>query len=117
MPQDHESPLKQYDLSALRVDLTTLTDTFQVAEACLKYATWSTRNGYQFNSAWWNEWDVKQELQRDVRLTVDGHLDPDAVKRIAYTIGQANPDSPLAAWVTAKLISTAVSQKFTAPDR
>jgi hypothetical protein len=107
-------PLKRYDFTDLYNDLTTrLVRPFDVAEACLKYATWSTRNGYRFNSAGWNEWGVTQELQRDVPLTVRATLDPAAVPRIADTIDRAKPDSPRAAWVTAKLISRGISQKFT----
>jgi hypothetical protein len=95
-------------------DLTTpLVRPFDVAEACLKYATWSTRNGYRFNSAGWDEWGVTQELQRDVPLTVRASLDPAAVPRIVDTIHRAKPDSPRAAWVAAKLISTGISQNFT----
>ena len=107
-------PLKRYDFTDLYNDLTTpLVRPFDVAEACLKYATWRTRNGYQFNSAGWNEWDITRELQRDVPLTVRATLDPVAVPRIADTIDRAKYHSPLAAWVAAKLISTGRSRKFT----
>jgi hypothetical protein len=101
----------------LRDALTTgLPGAFAVAEACLRFATLSTRDGHAFDSAnWLKELDVAQELCTLIPLHILAALDPLVLAAIADTIDRSN-DQPLAAWVTAMRISTAISQNFAASD-
>ena len=105
-----------YDLADLYSDLTTrLVGAFEVAEACLGYATWKTRDGWVFDSENWRELDVAEDLCRRVPTSIQTGLHPRVLQMIADTIvSSANP--PLAAWITAMLISVGVSRNFAAFD-
>jgi len=105
-----------YDLSNLYSDLTTrLVGAFEVAEACLGYATWKTRGGWVFGSEHWRKLDVADDLCRMVPITIQTGLHPTLLQLIADKIAtSANP--PLAAWITAMLISVGISRNFAAFD-
>jgi hypothetical protein len=114
-----------YDLAELYRDLTTrLVGAFEVAEACLGYATWETRGGrptswaptpIPFDSENWRKLDVAGDLCRLVPITIGSGLHPRLPPLIAYKIATSkNP--PLAAWITAMRISVGVSRDFTASD-
>jgi len=114
-----------YDLADLYSDLTTrLVGAFEVAEACLGYATWETRGGsptswaptpVPFDSENWRKLDVAGDLCRLVPITIRSGLHPRLPPLIAYKIATSeNP--PLAAWITAMRISVGVSRNFAASD-
>jgi hypothetical protein len=114
-----------YDLADLYRDLTThLVGAFEVAEACLGYATWETRGGrptswaptpMPFDSENWRKLDVAGDLCRLVPITIRSGLHPRLPPLIAYKIANSeNP--PLAAWITAMRISVGVSRDFAASD-
>jgi hypothetical protein len=91
-----------------------LDSAFEVAEACLRYATLCTDAGYVFDSARWRELDVVAQLQDHIGMDLGAPIHPDKLKAIAKTIKESK-EPPLAAWCTAMLISIACSQNFS-PD-
>lgn len=88
-----------------------LASTFEVAEACLRYATHCTDAGYVFDSARWRGLDVKAELEAHIGMKLGAAIHPDKLKAIAESIAKSK-EPPLAAWCTAMLISIAASQDF-----
>jgi hypothetical protein len=105
-----------YDLNNLYSDLNSrFVGAFEVAEACLGYATWKTRDGWVFDSEHWRKLDVAGDLCRMIPITIQTGLHPCLLQQIADTIfGSANP--PLAAWITAMRISVGISRNFAAFD-
>jgi hypothetical protein len=103
------------DFKALYDGLTVagLDSAFEVAEACLRYATLCTDAGYVFDSASWRGLDVKAELQAHIGMNLGAPIHPDKLKAIAKSIAKSE-EPPLAAWCTAMLISIAISQNFLA---
>jgi hypothetical protein len=106
-----------YDLDDLYSDLTkVLVGAFEVAEACLGYATWAARQGAIFDSEFWHELNVADDLCRLVPITIQTGLAPKVLQQIADTIRYKSHNPPLAAWITAMLISVGVSRDFAAFD-
>jgi hypothetical protein len=91
-----------------------LDSAFEVAEACLRYATLCTDAGYVFDSARWSGLDVVAELQAHIGMDLGAPIHPDKLEAIAEAIKKSK-EPPLAAWCTAMLISIASSQDFS-PD-
>ena len=105
-----------YDFADLYSDLTTrLVGAFEVAEACLGYATWETRRGWPFESDNWRKLDVAQDLCRLVPITIQTGLHPRSMQLIADKIA-TSANRPLASWITAMLISVGISRDFAAFD-
>jgi hypothetical protein len=92
-----------------------LAGAFEVAEACLKFATSETRGGYQFDSAAWPRLAGQENLWNLVPPTVLTGFSTKDLKAIADAIGRSR-EQPLAAWGMAKRISTAVSEDFAASE-
>jgi len=108
--------VQQYDFNDLYDGLTSdhgLTGAIEVAEACLKFATSQTRTQYpSFSSSAWPKFATKNNLWDLVphNLSTGGELE---YKKIATAIkGIDDADKPLAAWVIAQLIATAIEGKF-----
>ena len=60
-----------YDSNDLYSDLNSrLVGAFEVAEACLGYATWKTRGGWVFDSEHWRELDVAGDLCKMIPITI-----------------------------------------------
>ena len=108
--------MQSYSLDDLHRDLTIpFTGAFEVAEACLRFATFATRTGYPFDSAKWLDLAVDEGFSVLISKPLDANLDPDLVRTLARAIKRSN-EAPLAAWVTAHLISTWIEQDFAASD-
>jgi hypothetical protein len=92
-----------------------LLGSFEIAEACLRFATLATRAGYPFDSADWLELAVEEGFSTLISKPMEPTLDSGLREKLADAIkGSKKP--PLAAWVTAHLISTWNSKSFAAFD-
>jgi hypothetical protein len=120
-------PLARYDFSNFHDDLTRddgFVAAFDVAEACLKFATWSTRESATLSPQDQYPFDTgpllavlasKKIPALELLGTADANLPSEFVKAVADAIRQLpDKDRPLAAWTVAKVISTAISHSFNA---
>ncbi len=108
--------MQSYNVNDLHKDLTgPLGGAFEVAEACLRFATSETRGGYPFDSARWRDLAENEGFWVLISKPLKANLDPDLVRNLAEAIKRSN-QPPLAAWVTAQLISTWIGQSFAAFD-
>jgi hypothetical protein len=90
-----------------------LLSAFEVAEACLRYATLSTADGHVFDLAPVRALDVKSKIESHVGGHISSGFDPKDLEAIAEAIARSE-NKPLAAWYTADRISMAISQSFAA---
>lgn len=108
--------MQSYNVDDLHKDLTgPLGGAFEVAEACLRFATSETRGGYPFDSAEWLNLAEDEGFSVLISEPLKANLDPVLVRNLAEAIKRSK-QPPLAAWVAAHLISTWIEQSFAAFD-